>query len=192
MPDMGYAVEAGAADLAATHLDAICEVYDDTFSRPPFHWRSDESALHRARLMQLLGDPSFGVVLGRTATDIIGFAYGFTIPATTKRWDYLLKPLSEETTREWNGRTFMLYDFAVAPNARGKGVGRALHHGLLGSRSEARATLTVQPTALDTKAIYQHWGWRIVGQMEGGDSAAAPVFDVLLRDSLDDLRQIKR
>jgi hypothetical protein len=46
----------------------------------------------------------------------------------------------------------------------------------------------VQPTATDTKAIYEHCGWRQVGQVEGGPTSAAPVFDVYVRDSLDDLR----
>jgi hypothetical protein len=59
---------------------------------------------------------------------------------------------------------------------------------LLSSRSEERATLTVQPTAVDTKRLYERWGWRMVGQMEGGPTAAAPVFDCYLRDRLDDLK----
>lgn len=71
---------------------------------------------------------------------------------------------------------------------RGRGLGRRLHDALLGSRDEERATLTVQPTAVDTKAIYEHWGWWQVGQVEGGPTAPAPVFDVYLRDTLDDLR----
>jgi hypothetical protein len=58
----------------------------------------------------------------------------------------------------------------------------------MGNRSEERATLTVQPTAIDTKRIYEHWGWRQVGQVEGGPTSAAPMFDVYLRDTLDDLR----
>ncbi|MFI1996885.1 GNAT family N-acetyltransferase [Actinoplanes sp. NPDC020271] len=85
----------------------------------------------------------------------------------------------------------MLFDFAVHPTARGHRVGKALHDRLLASRAEQRATLTLQPTATDTKAIYQHWGWHQVGQMEGGSAAAAPMFDVYLRDSLNDLRSLE-
>lgn len=191
MLDEECTYQAGAADLAAAHLDAICTVYDQVFSQPPFHWRDDESALHRTRLEQLLTDDTFGITVARTRGDLVGFAYGFTLPATTQRWHHLTEPLPEETTREWPGRTFMLFDLAVLPQARSRRVGRTLHHMLLGSRAEQRATLTVQPTAADTKAIYQHWGWHQVGQMEGGPTAAAPLFDVYLRDSLDDLRHTR-
>jgi ribosomal protein S18 acetylase RimI-like enzyme len=186
-----YTFHTGTADLAIPHLDAICAVYDDVFSSPPFFWRDDESALHRERLEQLLTDSTFEITVALTPHELVGFAYGFTLPATTQRWSHLTEPLPDDTTQEWPGRTFMLFDFAVLPKARGRSVGKTLHHTLLGGRAEQRATLTVQPTAVDTKAIYQHWGWRQVGQMEGGPTAAAPVFDVYLRDALDDLRHTK-
>ncbi|WP_436528447.1 GNAT family N-acetyltransferase [Actinoplanes sp. HUAS TT8] len=186
-----FAVHSGNADLAAAYLDAICAVYDDVFSRPPFFWRDDESLLHRERLDQLLTDATFGITVAFADQDLVGFAYGFTLPPTTQRWSSLTEPLPDETTQEWPGRTFMLFDFAVLPTARGYRVGKTLHDQLLASRVEQRATLTVQPTAADTKAIYQHWGWRQVGQMEGGPTAAAPMFDVYLRDSLDDLRHTR-
>jgi GNAT superfamily N-acetyltransferase len=82
----------------------------------------------------------------------------------------------------------MLFDFAVREAYRGRGVGRRLHDRLLGSRAELRATLSVEPVALQTKAVYERWGWRRVGEMAGGPSAAAPLFDIYLRDSLEDLR----
>ncbi|WP_430789141.1 GNAT family N-acetyltransferase [Actinoplanes sp. G11-F43] len=122
---------------------------------------------------------------------LVGFAYGFTLPATTQRWSKVTETLADETMREWPGRTFTLFDFAVLPTARGHRVGKTLHNKLLASRAEQRATLTVQPTATDTKAIYQNWGWRQIGQIEGGPTAPAPLFDVYLRDSLDDLRHTR-
>jgi ribosomal protein S18 acetylase RimI-like enzyme len=191
MRDEKCAVHAGGPNLAAAHLDTICNVYDDVFSRPPFFWRDDESVLHRQRLDQLLTDATFGITVALAHEDLVGFAYGFMLPATTRRWSSLTSTLPDATTREWPGRTFMLFDFAVLTAARGRGVGKTLHDELLASRAEQRATLTVQPTATDTKAIYQHWGWRQVGQMEGGPTAAAPMFDVYLRDSLDDLRHTR-
>jgi GNAT superfamily N-acetyltransferase len=191
MLDAQVTFRSGAADLAAPCLDAICAVYDDVFSQPPFFWRNDESALHRERLGQLLTDTTFGIAVAYMQEELVGFAYGFTLPATTQRWSHLTEPLPDYTTREWPGRTFMLFDFAVLPRARGHNVGKTLHHTLLAGRSEQRATLTVQPTATQTKAIYRHWGWYQVGQMEGGPTAAAPVFDVYLRDNLDDLRHTR-
>jgi len=158
------------------------------FSAPPFFWREDESELHRARLLRLLDDPSFGVVVAQVGEELVGFAYGFRVPSDTTRWAGLIGGASPEVTAEWPGRTFLLFDYGVRASLRGRGLGRRLHDALLGSRGEERATLTVQPTATDTKAIYAHWGWWQVGQFEGGPAAPAPVFDVYLRDSLEDLR----
>jgi GNAT superfamily N-acetyltransferase len=179
----------GGADLARPALDAICDLYDEVFSAPPFFWREDESELHRERLTGLLADPTFGVAVARIGDGLVGFAYGFGLPADTKRWSRLVEPVSSaQVTAEWPGRTFLLFDYAVRQSYRGQGIGRRLHDVLLGSRAEERATLTVQPTAVHTKRIYEHWGWRLIGQMEGGPTAAAPMFDVYLRDSLDDLK----
>jgi ribosomal protein S18 acetylase RimI-like enzyme len=178
----------GGADLGRELLDPICSLYDEVFSQPPFFWRDDESQLHRERLLKLLDNPSFGVVVARSGDELTGFAYGFGLAADTKRWQQVAPPLPDEVTAEWPGRTFLLFDYAVRRSYRGQGIGRRLHDRLLGSRTEERATLTVQPTAVDTQAIYVHWGWRKVGEIEGGTGAAAPVFDAYLRDSLDDLR----
>jgi GNAT superfamily N-acetyltransferase len=181
-------LDLGGPDLARPLVDAICELYDEVFSVPPFFWREDESRLHRERLLRLLEDPTFGTALAWMGDELVGFAYGFTVPPDTKRWSNLTKPASPELTEEWPGRTFLLFDFAVRETYRGQGVGRRLHDALLGNRSEERASLSVEPPAVETKRIYEHWGWRKVAQSIGGATAAAPVFDVYVRDSLDDLR----
>jgi ribosomal protein S18 acetylase RimI-like enzyme len=181
-------LDLGGAELARQLLDPICHLYDEVFSAPPFFWREDESELHRERLLGLLEDPTYGIAAARVGDELVGFGYGVAVPPDTKRWSRLVDPLSVQVTSEWPGRTFLLFDYGVRQTYRGQGIGRRLHDTLLGSRSEERATLTVQPTAIDTKRIYEHWGWHQVGQMEGGSTAAAPRFDVYLRDSLDDLR----
>jgi len=182
-------VEIGGAALARSAIDPICALYDEVFSAPPFFWREDESELHRQRLLRLLDDPTFGVVVARADEELVGFAYGFSVPPDTTRWQGLTNEVPPELTAEWPGRTFLLFDYGVRASMRGRGLGRRLHDSLVGSRNEERATLTVQPTAVDTKRIYEHWGWRQVGQVEGGPTSAAPVFEVYLRDSLDDLRR---
>ena len=181
-------IELAKAERAQELIDDICRVYDLVFSAPPFHWREDESDLHRERLLRLLDDSTFGLATASVRDGLVGFAYGYTVPVDTQRWTRVLGDLDEAVTREWPGRTFLLFDYAVLPDYRGRGIGKALHDVLLSSRHEERATLTVQPAALQTKILYERWGWRMIGQLEGGPTAAAPRFDVYLRDRLDDLR----
>jgi GNAT superfamily N-acetyltransferase len=170
-------IEIGDAEGAATNIDQICEVYDEVFSQPPFHWQEDDSASHRERLMRLMQDPSFGIATASSSHRLIGFAYGYTLPTTTKLWDSLVEPIDPAMTDEWPGRTFLFFDFAVTSPSRGQGIGRRLHDGLLGGRREERAMLTVQPAGRETQAIYRHWGWSQVGRLKAGQ----PVFDVYLR-----------
>jgi GNAT superfamily N-acetyltransferase len=181
----------GGADLARPLLDPICALYDEVFSAPPSHWQEEESQLHRGRLLRLLDDPTFGIAVGWVGTELIGFAYGYTLATDTRRWSRLLVPLPVEVAAEWPGRTFMLFDFAVRASYRGRGIGRALHHRLLGSRSEERATLSAEPESRESQQIYQHWGWRQVGRSMGLPGDSSPVFDVYLRNSLDDLRALQ-
>lgn len=181
-------VQTGGAVLARPLLDSICALYDEVFSAPPFLWWDGESELHRQHLLRQLDDPTFGIAVATAAGGLIGFAYGDTVPADTMLWSDLVDPVRPELTAEWPGRTFFLSDYAVRASWRGQGLGRKLHGALLRSRNEQRAALTVQPAAIDTKRIYEHWGWRQIGQVEGGPTAVAPVFDVYLRDGMNDWR----
>ncbi len=174
-------VRTGGAELARPLLDPLCVLYDEVFAEPSFVWRDRESELHRAHLRGLLDDETFGIAVATAGEELIGFAYGFTVPSDTLLWSDLIEPVSPELTDEWPGRTFLLSDYAVRSSWRGRGVGRKLHDALLRTRYEQRAALTVQRTAVRTKRIYEHWGWRPVGQVEGGPTATAPVFDVYLR-----------
>ena len=175
------------ADTVRQWFEEICELYDEAFSAPPFHWRDDESQLHRERLNTLLIDPSFGAALAFREGVLIGFAYGFALKPGTSWWSGLTPPVSDDDATESPGRTFVLFDFAVQRESRGHGVGHALHNTLLGSRKESRATLATQPVAIETKQLYARWGWRALGQAEGGPQAAAPLFDIYRRDRIDDL-----
>jgi GNAT superfamily N-acetyltransferase len=161
------------------------------FSEPPSHWHEEESELHRGRLLKLLDDPAFGIAVARVGEELVGFAYGFTVPSDSTRWSRLLVPVANEVAREWPGRTFMLFDFAVRAAYRGQGVGRALHNQLLASRSEQRATLAVEPDTTQSKQIYEHWGWHCVGEMRGAPGESSPSFEIYLRDRLDDLRALQ-
>jgi len=185
----GIHIQVGGASLAVPVVEPICQLYDAVFSQPPFFWRDDEPQLHRDRLQRLLQDPTFGLALAWQDRRLVGFAYGFTLPADTTRWTALTEPVAPEIAAEWPGRTFVLFDFAVEAGGRGRGTGKRLHDGLLGARHEERTTLTVQPVAVETKAIYERWQWYQVGQIEGGPTGAAPVFDVYLRPTLEDLHR---
>lgn len=171
----------GGADVARTHFDQICDLYDLVFADAPFVWSNDESANHRKNLRKLIEDPSFAisVATGKNSTQrLIGFAYGVALGADTRWWSGL--PAKEEVDfySEWTGRTFALIDLAVHEAFRGRGYGKAVLASLLGSRNEERATLCVQPTARETQDIYLHLGWQHVGRKAGHPGSISPHWEV--------------
>jgi GNAT superfamily N-acetyltransferase len=174
-------IQLGTASLARAWLDPICDLYGAVFSTPPFRWQDEESANHRRRTEQLLTRDSFGIAIATHNDQLIGFAYGITLPPDTGWWSGLPDDVPDDITTERPGRTFALIDFAVHEDWRGKGIGRQLHDRLLASRHEERATLTVEPMAIETQSIYTHWGWQKVGRIKAAPGAPAPFFDVFVR-----------
>lgn len=157
-------IELGGGDLAVGLVDDVCQLYDAVFSVPPFTWSPGEPAEHRRMLTDLLADKTFAIAIAREGRELVGFAYGHRLPVTHGWWRGFPAPLPADFAAEWEGRTFTLTDFGVERSYRGRGIGRQLHDTLLNSRQEERAVLSVQPTALETKQIYAHWGWRHVGR----------------------------
>lgn len=159
-------------------IDAICNLYDEVFSAPPFHWTDDESGHHRDMLTSLIAEPTFGIVTAEVYGQLIGFAYGYQLRPDTRWWNGFRTPLAAELAQERTGRTFALIDLAVRRTSRRAGVGRQLVSTLLDSRSEERATLSVQPPAVDAQAFYDRLGWRKVGRKDMPPGAVSPSFDV--------------
>jgi ribosomal protein S18 acetylase RimI-like enzyme len=173
-------IKLGGRSVAEELFEPMCRLYDAVFSRPPFHWTDRHSEQHRARLRRLMDDPSFGIATAEADDDLIGFAYGAALGVDTRWWTGFLTPLPEELTTEREGRTFALVDLAVREDRRGRGIARRLLDALLGSRREERATLSVQPVATGSQAMYEHLGWRKVGRVEGVAGESAPFYDVYL------------
>jgi ribosomal protein S18 acetylase RimI-like enzyme len=168
----------GDGVLAEALFESICVLYDQVFSQPPFLWGSEESSGHRALLGRLKNEPSFGIATAQIAEQLVGFAYGYQLHPSTAWWQNYLKPLPDEMTQEWPGRTFALTNLAVKTTWRGQGRGRKLIEILLANRTEERATLLVQPTAIETQAFYEHLGWQKVGRRQMRPSAVSPQYDV--------------
>jgi GNAT superfamily N-acetyltransferase len=147
-------------------------IYATVFSQPPYNegpemadkfvdWMRDESTEQGFEFVEAV---EYGVP--------IGFAYGYTQPAG-KWWRGADKPAPDEVKA---GQTFAVVEWAVLPDRRGKGVGRALMDELLGGRTEPHAVLAVNRAA-DARRLYERLGWRHVASTKGGNS---PGMDVML------------
>lgn len=178
---MGTSITLGGPDLAERHAEAICRLYDEVFSEPPFAWEPEESRRHRELLARLQGTTGFGIAVA-TGEQLVGFAYGFRLPADHTWLTLVDRPLHVDDTAEWEGRTFAFIDLAVAAGERDRGLGRRLIDTLLQSRDEDRMLLTVQPTALRTQAIYRHLRFRHLGRKGPVEGAVCEYWDLYTAD----------
>ncbi|MBV9313943.1 MAG: GNAT family N-acetyltransferase [Pseudonocardia sp.] len=178
----GVHVQLGTSETVREHEESLFRLYYDAFSRPPYTWPEHGEGEFRRGLSRLARDATLGIVTARAGDELIGFAYGHTLRPDTHWWDGFITPVPEDVTQEWEGRTFALIDFVVAESWRGYGTGRRLHDTLLGDRPESRATLAVEPVAHETRALYERWGWRVVGRLRGPATDFAPEFDIMVRD----------
>jgi len=181
---VGVSVQLAIPATAERLFDPICTLYDQVFSKPPFRWTNDESQHHRDLLASLMKQPSFGIAVAEAGDQLVGFAYGYTLRPDTQWWQNFTEPVPDDVAREWPGRTFALIDLAVDEAWRGQGLGRQLTETLLASRTEQRATLSVQPTATDTQAFYVHLGWEKVGRKQMPPGVVSPFFDVYVVELL--------
>jgi ribosomal protein S18 acetylase RimI-like enzyme len=176
--------EIGDGVLAATYHDDICALYSEVFSSKPFAWHPGDAEVQSKTLQQIGQRRDFAVVLAISDRLLIGFAYGHGLPVGHGWWQDFAYGLPSAVTDEWDGRTFALIDFAVAKSWRGRGIGRTILSKLLGSRTEERAVLSVQPSARQTRQTYRNWGWieyGIKGPIQGVDPPYWSIMGIELR-----------
>jgi ribosomal protein S18 acetylase RimI-like enzyme len=153
------------AEQVNTRIDDFRAVYAAVFSQPPYNegpemadkfvgWVRDESA-----------EPGFDFVEASALGVVIGFAYGYQ-QRPGKWWRGADRPAPAEVTA---GPTFAVMEWAVLPDHRGQGVGRASMDELLAGRTEPFAVLTVNPAA-DARAVYERWRWRHVASTAPADA----------------------
>lgn len=154
---LGPPGRAGAASLriclvpaheAHTFLAGVAEVAGQVFTLPPWGEPLDEA---RAVAERLAGDtqaPGFTFAAALHGDQLHGFAYGVRCSR--------LALLASRVPR----RDFTLKELAVAPQARGFGVGRILHDMILAAAPATSWWLVTHTRADAALALYRRRGWR--------------------------------
>ena len=167
-------------EQAGAVLDELDDLYREVYSEPPYKWAEDRLALFRARFEEQRRQPGFALVTARVNGSLAGFTFGVTLGPATPWWENLAEPLSEEITREYEGRTFAVIEILVRAAARRLHFGQQLHDLLLKGRTEVRATLAVLASAEAGRAACDRWGWQRVG-LRQGPLSDGQLFEVRVR-----------
>ncbi|MFG3268494.1 GNAT family N-acetyltransferase [Streptomyces bobili] len=168
---------------AAGQLDAFLPAYEEVYADPPYcEGPSDVAEFIEHYRRQLDTRPGFRLVLARDAGEVVGFTYGYRLPADTGWWGNLLEPMPAEFARETGERTFAVIELAVRKPWRRRGIAAGLHALLLGGLAVERVTLTMrpEPEAAPAQSAYAAWDYRKVG--ESHPWPEAPVYDAMVLD----------
>lgn len=149
---------------AAELLDELCAVYADAYG---VELEGDKIRAFRNRATKALDRPRYGLLTAQDGKQVVGFIFGYALPAGSSWWDGLTPAPPSGFTDEDGSRTFALAEIEVRAAWQGKGVGRALHDAMLNARREERATLATGPQADAARALYERWGWQAVGKIPG-------------------------
>ncbi|MGJ5833525.1 GNAT family N-acetyltransferase [Streptomyces ossamyceticus] len=168
---------------AEDQLDTFLATYEEVYADPPYCEGPRDVAefIDRYR-QQIRTRPGFRLVLARDGGDVVGFTYGYRLPADTGWWGNLLEPLPPESTRETGERTFAVLELAVRKPWRRRGIAAGLHEQLLEGLAVERVTLTMrpEPEAAPAQSAYASWGYRKVGKSHPWEDA--PVYDCMVLD----------
>ncbi|MEV4847448.1 hypothetical protein AB0K20_30065 [Micromonospora matsumotoense] len=102
----------------------------------------------------------------------MGFVFGYSL-RQDRDWVAGLQPAPEEGFTDERGgeRTVVLAEIEVRKAWQGRGIGCSLHDSFLRGRRGERATLSANPAATASHALYEGWGWQRVGTVPGRPGA---------------------
>jgi len=170
-----------AGESARSRLDLILPAYTEVYAEAPYHEGAAEVADFRDSWERRVTAPGFRLVVATDdVSEVVGFAFGHNLTATTGWWEGALTPLPPVAT-ERPQRTFAVIELAVRKPFRRRGVAQRMHEELLAEVRADRVTLLVrpEPEAGPAQRAYAAWGYDKIGQIRPWPEA--PVYDALLR-----------
>jgi len=133
----------------------------------------------RERFLQRTGqqvrNDSFILVSARHGRELAGFAFGFAF-GTDRWWGGEAVPAPAELT---GSPRFAVIELNVRETYRRRGIGRQLLKTLLTQQDAPYATLLADPEA-PAHAMYQRWGWKVVGSVRAAPDSRT--YDALVLD----------
>ncbi|MFI7642936.1 GNAT family N-acetyltransferase [Nonomuraea sp. NPDC049400] len=166
----------GTAAAEAVLSKLYADTYETIYSEPPYNLSPPYTqAQFVERSASQAQRPGFELVSAEDGPDLAGFCFGLTF----------------EPGRWWRGATseapadvldfpkLAIIELILLKEYRGRGLGKQLMDELLADRVEQYATLAAHPDA-PAHAMYERWGWRIVGKSQPAPDG--PALDIMVLD----------
>ncbi|MER5649682.1 GNAT family N-acetyltransferase [Streptosporangium sp. NPDC002524] len=168
MTDIEYQYLTGK-DAAVVLAEEYVSLYRENYAEPPYlsgPLYSRERFLERTG--QQVTSDSFTLVSARSGAKLVGFSFGFAFAAGRWWGGEATVPAPEVVAAP----KFAVIELDVHQDYRRRGIGRQLLETLLAQQPAPYATLLADPDA-PAHAMYQRWGWQLVGPVRPAPDARA-------------------
>ncbi|MER7767708.1 GNAT family N-acetyltransferase [Kitasatospora sp. NPDC096140] len=165
-------------DRAVDSEEQLKAVFSEAFAEPPYGEGPPDVERAFRRFRSQVRRRGFRAAVAIYGETVVGMAYGHPLAANTGWWDTLIEAVPEDLRHEDGNRTFGLFELAVRPAWRRRGVATAMHRALVDGLDNQRVMLNSRPGATAAQAAYRAWGYRRVGAAVPWEGAAE--HDVML------------
>ncbi|TDV43740.1 GNAT family N-acetyltransferase [Actinophytocola oryzae] len=150
---------------------ALCDVYRQCFTEPPWHETPAQVGAYATALADHLAQPGMSALVVRTTDGIAGVIYGWPAPPRLPRdsfHDTLVSHVPAHVRRDLVAPAIVVVELMVHPAHRGRGIGRSLIEQYV--EGHPAAWLCTHPDAPAT-ALYESAGWQRRGSFsnQNGD-----------------------
>jgi hypothetical protein len=125
-------------------IDELVAVYLDVYADADPAFFNEQR--YRRQLTGHMTASRWEAVTATHNRKVIGYIYGFALPASTRWWSGLLTEAADGFTIEDGNRTVAISEILVTAAWRRQRSARSLHDAFLADRPEPRATLSSSPT----------------------------------------------
>ncbi|MFD5728446.1 GNAT family N-acetyltransferase [Streptomyces sp. NPDC058368] len=181
-PTKELAYERFEGQEAARQLDTFIAAYEEVYEEPPYSEGPSDVAEFISHYQVHAQRDGMRLVIARDGDEVVGFTYGYLLPADSPWWANVQEDLPEDFTREDGSRTWVILELAVRKPWRRLGIAARLHTLLLNGLDVERVTLTVrpEPEAAAAQSAYSAWGYREVGLSHPWEEA--PFYTAMVLD----------
>ncbi|WP_182887410.1 GNAT family N-acetyltransferase [Microbispora sp. H10885] len=165
-------------EAAKALSDEYAGAYSVIYSEPPYHGGplfSRDRFLERTRAQVEQAGFELLAALDAGTGALAGFSFGLTF-GEDRWWG---GEVSEAPAEVKAVPDVAVIELVLLPAYRGHGHGKRLLAEFVAPRPEPYATLLSHPDA-PAHAMYEHWGWQVVGTCRPAPDA--PVMDVMVLD----------
>ncbi|WP_424534412.1 GNAT family N-acetyltransferase [Sphaerisporangium viridialbum] len=178
MTDLEMKYHAGPA--VEVLADELVDLFGVVWRIPPYAGNPRFSAaVFGKNLRAAMSIDGCGVLAGRIDGQLVGCAYGLTMPGDWPSWVTLGDARPQEVQEAADaGQVFWLRELMVLPDHARQGFGRQLHDAMLALREEPWTALHCIVDNEPAYSAYPRWGYQVIGRIEASEDA--PAYDVML------------